>query len=101
MARDEMIRTNLAHLRLLHRTRRQVLEPTLSGHAVYLMKAADVAPQYRTNIVVWDDVCAWEARLDAYSNVTSNLFSYSPLDLKRCGDIVDTLLVQAREAAGT
>ena len=71
-------------------------EQRRAGVCVYLMPAADVAPQYRANVVVWDDRCTWEARMDAYANITRNMFSYSPLDVTRCGDIVETLLVQAR-----
>jgi hypothetical protein len=72
-------------------------EQRRAGVAVHLIDAAAVAPQYRANVVVWDDRCAWEARMDAYANITGNLYSYSPLDVRRCGDVVATLLVQARE----
>jgi hypothetical protein len=76
-------------------------EQRRAGVNVYLMDAAGLAPQYRTNLIVWDDTCTWEARMDAYANITGNLFSYSPLDLARCGDIVETLIVQARQSEGT
>jgi hypothetical protein len=70
-----------------------------AGASVYLIDAKGLPPQYRTNVIVWDDTCAWEARMDAYANITGNLFSYSPLDLARCGDLVDTLVVQANQRA--
>jgi hypothetical protein len=72
-------------------------EQRQAGVNVFLMDAAGLAPQYRANTIVWDATCAWEARMDAYGNITGNLFSYSPLDLARCGDIIETLLVQARQ----
>jgi hypothetical protein len=76
-------------------------EQRRAGVAVHLIDAAAVAPQYRANIVVWDDRCTWEARMDAYANITSNLFSYSPLDVRRCSDIIETVLVHARQGGGT
>ncbi len=70
-----------------------------AGVNVYLLEADQIAPTFRTNAVIWDDTCTWEARLDAYGNVTGNLFSYSPLDVARLHDLVDTAIVQAHQTA--
>jgi hypothetical protein len=82
--------------RLDDRLKALAAEQRRAGAKVYLMAADDVAPPYRANVIVWDDTCTWEARMDAYANITGNLFSYNPLDLARCRELVETLIVRAR-----
>lgn len=69
-----------------------------AGANVYLIQVNEVAGPFRINAVVWDDECCWEAKMDAYSNITANLFSYSKVDIKRLSEIVDTLILHAQRS---
>lgn len=71
-------------------------EQRRAGVNVYLIGANEVAGPYRINSAVFDDLCCWEAKMDAYSNITANLFSYSKVDLKRLTELVDTLVLHAQ-----
>lgn len=72
-------------------------EQRRAGVKVYLISAADITPPYRANVIVWDDTCTWEVRMDAFASITGNVFSYNRLDLARCRELVETLIVRARE----
>jgi hypothetical protein len=67
-----------------------------AGVKACLIDAASVPSAYRANVAVFDRSCAWEARMDAYSLITHNVFSYGPVDIRRTQEVVDTLLVRAR-----
>jgi len=70
-----------------------------AGVNAYLIEALAVPSQYRGNLAVFDDVCAWESRMDAYATITRNVFYYATSDIKRCKDLVDTLVVRAKAHA--
>jgi hypothetical protein len=67
-----------------------------AGVNACLIDATSVPSAYRTNVAVFDAFCAWEARMDAYSLITHNVFSYGPVDIRRTQETVDTLIVRAR-----
>jgi hypothetical protein len=71
-----------------------------AGVHACLIEADSVPSAYRTNVAVFDTSCAWEARMDAYSLITHNVFSYGPVDIRRTQEIVDTLMVRARSDDG-
>lgn len=67
-----------------------------AGVNACLIDVNTVIASHRTNLAVFDDTCAWEARMDAYGHVTRNIFCYHTVDVKHRLVQVDSLLVQAR-----
>lgn len=71
-----------------------------AGVEVMRMRRDDILPQSRTDMIIWDEACAYETRSNAVGEPVLNFFTVARQDLERASDQFRAIRTLAVQVAG-